>query len=88
LKENCKKYADKIEKLKEKEVIWKSEMTMWYKRFSQHKDFSENHPEVQKYFEMKSQFDEKLAKLQTKYNSCINDLKRAEEDGPLKSQNL
>jgi len=68
-------YKTKIEHLNNKNIAWKKEMVAWYSRYRDHKDFSEEHPEMIKYFKMTNKVSEKMGRLQEKYT---DELKKAE----------
>ena len=63
----CQKFLGKIERLNAKKKIWNKEMAVWHNRYCHHKDFSDDHPEVKKYFKMKSDLDQKMNRFKSKY---------------------
>ena len=55
-------------------------MVEWYDRYYNHKDFSEEHPEMLKYFEMKKKVKTQLKQLQQKQLENAELLKKIEEE--------
>ena len=67
MREKCRKYKEKIQRLQNKKTTWKKEMMAWYSRYRDHPDFSGEHPEMIKYEKMKKKVQDKMARLQGKY---------------------
>jgi len=80
IRENCQKYEGKIERLRNRKMVWKKEMVEWYNRYYNHQDFSEEHPEMIRYFEIKKKVKEQMKKLKQIYKENDELLKKAEDE--------
>jgi len=79
LSQKCDKMSGKIGRLNDKIKIWNAKVNRWYQRYCTHKDFSDEHPEMQKFFVMKLNTKIKMDRLKRRlkhYETTLNNESR------------
>ena len=69
---NLQKYAEKLERLKNVQEKWMAETDEWRAKYINHDDYGPEHPEEQKYQNMKRKLESKISKVQCKYDDLLH----------------